>query len=83
MGGSGLSQVGEGLPGGEGTIGRAELGNQGGAEPVPREVPRLGKVGAAAAPPQLGGTSEGSGGRAEAVSVGGDVGVGEVFLVVP
>ena len=42
-----------------------------------------GRVRAAATPPQLGGTSEGSGGRVEAVSVGGDVGVGEVFLEVP
>ena len=83
LGGSGLSQVSEGLPSGEGTIGGAELGIQGGAKPVPREVPRLGRVGAAAAPPQLGSTREGSGGRAEAVGVDGDVGVGEVFLKVP
>ena len=83
MGGSRLSQVGEGLPGGKGTVGRVELGNQGGAEPVPREVPRLSRVGAAAAPPPLGGTREESGSRAEAFGVGGDVGVGEVFLEVP
>ena len=83
MGGSGLSQVGEGLPSGEGTVGRAELGNQGGAEPVPGEVPRLGRVGAAAAPPQLGGTHEESGGHVEAARMGGDDSVGEVFLEVP
>ena len=83
MGGSRLSQVDEGLPGGESTVGKAKLGNQGGAEPIPGEVPRLGRVGAAVAPPQLGGTREESGARAEVVDVGGDVGVGEVFLEVP
>ena len=83
MGGSRLSQVSEGLPGRESTVGRAELDNQGGAEPVPGEVSRLGGVGAAAVPPHLGGTREESGGRAEAVCVGGDIGVGEVFLEVP